>query len=487
MSGIRLEGNTSGHVAEVDASNNLNVTLPQDLTKAGYAVLTAESDSGTITGTPTRRTINVSQGHRLSVGLDTILFDYTFNAAAQDTGTWKFAVNAAMTAAQSGGLLTLNNALTVTTLASASMSSWRYFTQVSNAALVIHGSIQVSAIPLANQVMEFGLFVPAATILDGVYFRYTNAGLLGNINYNGAEISTGTLLSNMVPNTTYQFQIVCGETNTEFWIDINDGNGLKLYTMLSTPAPIGDSFASCALPITIQQRNGLAIGAGTQMQVKMSDCNIIQRSLNLEIPFNTQQIFQKGSHQGLPGGTMGQLTNMTNSLAPGAGVAMTNTTAALGATLGGQFAALPTLAANTDGIVCGYQVPVGGVAQTPRTLIVTGIHISSMVTTALTGGPVQYFYSLAFGSTALSLATTETASFVGPTTKIPRRIPIGLETFASAAAIGVVGTSGGINILLNSPIIINPGEFIVLAAKNVGTVTTLGVITFLVTFDHYWI
>ena len=37
---------------------------------------------------------------------------------------------------------------------------------------------------------------------------------------------------------------------------------------------------------------------------------------------------------------------------------MTNTTAALGTGLGGQFSALPTLAVNTDGIICSYLNPI---------------------------------------------------------------------------------------------------------------------------------
>jgi hypothetical protein len=56
-------------------------------------------------------------------------------------------------------------------------------------------------------------------------------------------------------------------------------------------------------------------------------------------------------YQGQTGGTLGSTALYTNNLAPTAGVAMTNTTAALGSGLGGQFSALPTLAVNNDGII----------------------------------------------------------------------------------------------------------------------------------------
>jgi hypothetical protein len=102
------------------------------------------------------------------------------------------------------------------------------------------------------------------------------------------------------------------------------------------------------------------------------------------------------------------------------------------------------------------------------------------VTTTLTGGPVLYAYSLAFGHTGVSLATAE----ANGTAKAPRRISLGYETFATTAAAGVIGAS--VYMAFNSPICVQPGEFVQLVAKNLGTVTTGGVITFQVTFDGFF-
>jgi hypothetical protein len=191
--------------------------------------------------------------------------------------------------------------------------------------------------------------------------------------------------------------------------------------------------------------------------------------------------------QGQNGGTMGSTALFTNSLAPGAGAAMTNTTVALGSGFGGQFAAQPTLTASTDGIMQSYQNPVGGVNQTPRNLIVTGVRIQSVVTTTcVNAGPIIYVYSLAYGHTAVSMATAETASFTSGTTKAPRRIALGVETFPVNTTIGTIATAnGGIYITFGTPILVAPGEFIAICAKNVGTVSSSGVITFLVNFDAY--
>ena len=87
---------------------------------------------------------------------------------------------------------------------------------------------------------------------------------------------------------------------------------------------------------------------------------------------------------------------------------------------------------------------------------------------------------MAFGHTGVSLQNTETNG----TSKAPRRIALGYETFATTAAAGVIGA--GVYMAFNSPICVQPGEFIQLVAKNLGTVTTGGVITFQVCFDGFF-
>jgi hypothetical protein len=160
---------------------------------------------------------------------------------------------------------------------------------------------------------------------------------------------------------------------------------------------------------------------------------------------------------------------------------MTNTTAALGVGLGGQFTALPTLAVATDGIVCSYQVPLGTSTLPGKTLYITGVKIATAVTTVLAGNatPVIYAMSLAFGHTNVSLATTESA-----TAKAPRRKPIGFLTFPAAAALGTVGQE--LNVTFDTPTVVQSGEFFQVVAKNLGAVTTTGAICFLVDITGYF-
>lgn len=59
-----------------------------------------------------------------------------------------------------------------------------------------------------------------------------------------------------------------------------------------------------------------------------------------------------------------------------------------------------------------------------------------------------------------------------------------MHSFSAAAPVGTLGTQ--IDIDMASPIIVQPGEFIQLTAKNLGTVTSAGTITFIVGFGGYW-
>jgi hypothetical protein len=191
----------------------------------------------------------------------------------------------------------------------------------------------------------------------------------------------------------------------------------------------------------------------------------------------------KMGSQGQSGQTMGSTALLTNSLAAGAGAVMTNTTAALGTGLGGQFSALPTLAVATDGILCSFLNPAATAAIPGKTLYIRGVKIQGAVTTVLAGNatPVIYALSLAYGHNALTLAQAE-----GAGTKAARRVPLGYETYAAAAALGSLGSASGVYMPFTAPIAVNPSEYVAVVAKNLGAVTTTGVITFLVTFDSYW-
>jgi len=111
-----------------------------------------------------------------------------------------------------------------------------------------------------------------------------------------------------------------------------------------------------------------------------------------------------------------------------------------------------------------------------RRLVIRGVQLSAVNTgaaVATTATTIQF--SLAFGHTAVSLATAE-----GATTKAPRRVALGIMTWAVGAAIGQGPQNGDLFADFgDAPIFVNPGEFVALVGKFiVGTATASQTINF---------
>jgi len=490
-------GNSASGIANVDANNDLLTTTPQVNTRLGGTAgapnfvgatrFFSENDSGALSGTPVLVSPDTTYDNNLQVGQMTPLFDYAFNAAAQDTSMW-FHAFTTMTATQSGGFLLLNAGNIGTTGTGAYVSSKRFFNLTGNAGLRFGAVLNITLAAAANEVWYVGFGTPASATAgptDGVWFQYSSAGLIGVVTYNGNTTQTGALpvaSPLTIPiNTNVLLQIRVYDRIVYF---LYNGN---VVGSISTPAGQSSPFMTDALPVFAQYVNTGTVSGSNFMQLKVGNMMVDQLDSNIAKPFPHIQA-TKGlmAYQGLSGGTMGSSALYSNSLAPGAGVALTNTTAAAGTGLGGQFAWQPTLTASTDGILCSFAVPAGSINQTPRTLVITGVRIQSIVTTAFTGGPVYAFYSLAFGHTNVSAATAETGSFVTASAKAPRRIALGMEAFVVTAAVGQLSAGPVVQMQFISPVVVNPGEFVAICAKNVGTVTSAGVITSLVTFDGYY-
>jgi hypothetical protein len=477
MSGFRIEGNTSGNVAEVDASNNLKANLPAVQAQAGFATMQVELDSGAIRGSRYLKAPFVSEDRRLAVGLDTELAQFNFTPLAQNTGDFKHAF-ATMTMTQSGGFLNINPALATVSGNYAMLQSWRHFSLLGDGTVHCEMIGQLSAMPPSNQIFECGLFWGTAGVApaDGVFFRLTAAGLVGVMSYNGAETVTGVMAATLPANSNAKYTIIVAQSAVEFWLDGVLGGDLDV--------PVGQAvpYQTLNLPWCAQMRNaGTVVGGAT---VKMGTVHITQNDLGTYKPWAYQMALQGNAYQGQEGDTQGSLAAYSNS-ALSAAAALTNTTAAAPNTgLGGVVLVAPTLTAGTDGILFSYLNPVGGVNQPPKTLVVTGVSIDAGVQAAITGGPLNLVCGIAYGHTALSLATAETGSFVTATTKAPRRVPLGVLNFPITAPAG--STAVEICRQFESPIVVNPGEYFQITVRNVGTVTSAGALVMTSTVDHYF-
>ena len=160
MAGFRIEGNTSGNVAEVTPENALIVALGNDSLDNGILAITGRSDAGDFTGTPLDIDPEVDADYRMRVAQDRLDFQETFSGAALNSAQWSSTVTT-MATAVSGSYLSLNSANSVATSAVARVQSYRSFVLTPGGALELDIPIKVVAasVGIANTTWELGFFL----------------------------------------------------------------------------------------------------------------------------------------------------------------------------------------------------------------------------------------------------------------------------------------------------------------------------------------
>jgi hypothetical protein len=489
--GIITGGN--GNVCNVSSANQLFVINPSTITASGnpnnpgnYVTQVCEADAGTVTGAPTQRQCDISGYYRQRVGVDTLLFSDRFSGTpptglttVPSTSIWLTSMNMAST--YGSGVFTMNSGNSTTINQYCILQSLRTFQYIYGYTLQMETQLIINGNSAqTNAVVEigFGLVATNATPTDGVYFRYASDGTFDTIiNYNGTETVQSATLPLPSVNVVHNYIIVMNNYNVEFWVDNILYSNLAIPTLTAGSATINN-----CLPMFIRQYNS-GSSPSTSISVKVAGCSMTLGDMNSGKPWNNIMAGLGNNISQFPSGATtaspASIVLYSNSLAPGAGAAGSNTTANLGSGLGGQFAWIPSSAVSTDIILSSFQVPAMATAVIARNLYITGFSLQSAVTTVLVGGPFILAYSIAYGSTAVSLATTESV-----TTKAPRRIPLAYETYVSAAAVGTVGQ--GITRQFQTPIFVQPGEFIQTVVKNIGTLGSSGVICYNIMFEGYW-
>ncbi len=481
-----IVGGVSGNKAEVNTSNQLKIVpetnVADNAANVGAVRIFGENDAGSRTGTPDLYSPEIDIDYRMRVAQDLILDDEVFNYTAQNTGKHLYQ-NTTMTAAWSAGNLTLNASSITTTTTGAQVATYACFPNNGTNTLSADVELAFSNQPQTNVFIEFGLGIPGsqtAAPTDGVFMRLSSAGLQLVTSNNGTETSIPAPLADgagvwaYTMGKKYQFIIYQGMTKAVFWV--NDGTGAVELGSIPLPTSQGRMTLSQGLQFFVKQRiTGGA--AGGVIQALVGAYSVRLGGSNLTSTFSTQGNRIYGSYQGASGGTMGGLSTYPNSTNPTA-AAPSNTalTANLPAGLGGQGAVIAAAAAATDGIWSSYQVPALSVNIAGRRLVLRGLELdlvnlgAAVATTATT---IQF--SLAFGHTNVSLATTEAAA-----AKAPRRISVGIATWPIGAAIGAQPQAGKITVDLgDDPVFVNPGEFVALVGKFlVGTATASQVIQF---------
>jgi len=474
-------GNNTPGLSNVDSDFNLRVNTPGNNAtgvevgggNANAPAILSENDAGTKTGARYMASPETDDDSKLRISNES-LFDFeTFNYVAQSTGKYNYR-NTTMTNGWTAAGVTTNSGNITTTTTGTLLTTYAEFPILGASLLYAEIEGSFTQQPTTNTIIDFGLFrAPTSNPYaptDGLYFRLTSAGLQGIANSNGSEAVTGVFDFTYTNNQKYQFIIACHEREVEFWID-----GV-LYARLGTPSGQGQPCMSASLPFNVRHAiTGGAAGSALSFVLNDYTVSIGGPNISMSASIMGQRIY--GSYQGLSGGTMGSLATYPNSANPTA-AAPSNTalTANLPGGLGGQGLVTAAVAAATDGIWGSYQVPAGTVNVQGRRCVIRGIRIDAVNTGAIvatTATTIQF--SLAFGHTAVSLATAEAA-----TTKAARRVALGFMTWPVGAAIGAQPQNGALFVDLgDAPVFVNPGEFVQLVGKFlVGTATASQTISF---------
>lgn len=466
----------TGNIQDVDANNNGKVNLPLIDTQAGFAAMMAENDAGSVIGTRQMRAVEVSKDFRVRTGQDNMVFNESFPGAAINTGLWSNPTTT-MTTTTVNGFAVINAGLSVAIGAVAQLRTYRHFPCFKQYTTYAEMEVQLSSLPVTGNRCEWGLSLVSGSSAstDGAFFRLESTGVFnGVLNYNGTETLTANInVAQLGVNITHSYLIYVGSSFVEFWVDN------ILVGSIARPPGQGATTSSTNLPLSFRNYNVTATSTAQVMRIG-----------NVNVTFGDQAMSKPWGHvlsgmgassiQGQTGSPLGS-TAQINNAATAAAAALTNTSAAAQFVgLGGIFNVLPTLVVGTDGILCSYQVPLGTSIAPGKSLYITDIRISSVVTTALAGGPVIYAASLAYGHNAVSLATTESAA-----TKAPRRLGLGVIPYLAAAAVGTSANSLDVYLSAGLPVV-QPGEFIQVALRNLGVVTATGAITFIISITGYW-
>lgn len=452
MAGFRIEGNTSGNVAEVNSLNEIKVALNTTNSNSGYATITCASDDGSITGEKLWIDPEGSGDNRIRVGFDSLQLDENFPGTALNSNIFNSS-GWTMITSVAGGSLTLNSGLSVASGAVARVSTYKHYPLNAASELYFETDIEFTLPPQTNNICEWGLFIASSTSTptDGVFFRLNQSGeLYGVINNNGVEITSDSIDFNTYVNTaTTNFVISIGNTFAKFWINKN----------LAAYVEMGDSgttiTSSMYLPVSFRIYNSNTIGAAQQM--KIMSVSVTDGDLNYNKSFELQAV-SAGLHclntqTGVAAhGMTAQFVNNTNPTP----AAPANSTANLGSGLGGLFHAnINGLSTSTDYIISSYLVPVGSSTFPGKSLFITDIIVSASSEVVANGAAItNWIVGLAFGNNALTLATAQSA-----TTKIPKRLVLGIQSIPANAPVGTT-VEPTIARSFQTPICVNQSEYV---------------------------
>ena len=352
---------------------------------------------------------------------------------------------------QATGLLTLNSAATTVTTTYALLTSNRQFPIVNQSPVAM--SVRAKVSQTTNAVQEIGFGAPTTTtaiINNGAFFRIKNSGAIFLVtSFNGTEAvsaQVGTLLS----TSYYLFLVELTDNGARFIIE--DSNGIPLVDQgvpiaVTTP----DRAAVSHLPAFVRVYNSGT--AGTAPQIIISSFQCWQFGINSNKPW-AEQLAGAGRGSNINPISFGQTLQMSATVAPTTGTPVVGS--CLYNALGGEYSLTNTASGESTLGVFQFQVPA------PYTLHITEVIMQNPFVTTLAGAttPQIQEWSLMVGSTNV------------PTSSVGQRYPLGMFSWPASAAVGTVANGLPINIDLKTPIVVQPGQYLMVLVKNLSGTTT---------------
>lgn len=502
MAGIRVEGNTSGNVAEVDSNNNLRTNLPTTATQAGFV-----QDAYVPTTTVSKIQKINEDGQAYSAEARQVLH-FDFNAVST---AWSGKLGTQATtmtkAVQTNGFMRLNASAITTTTTGISLISNRVVTIENGYDYRVRFQLRTVNGNATNKQADFGLgyYLFAAgqanAMNEFIGFRWTTTGGLLAVLETSEGGAAGAQTANINSNVPYsdnvarEYELVITELYVEYWVD-------GVYqTRLAKPVTMYGTIKGVSLPFIARVFNSGAASAAATFDV--AQISVIKNGADDGQSHPARMsAMDKVSYYAQP--DLIAAATATHNL-PNSGTAPTtavgsNTASVLNNTaqMGGFYQITGTTITATvqsNFLVVGYQNPsvptAAGVATNARNFYVTSIHISPVVVgTVIVGGGYVANWFASIGNTALSMATTDADGTTAVAQKAPRLVPLPtMDALAAAAAVGTVATrTGDSSTIFTTPLVIHPGEFLNIGFRTmqVTAAITSGNLVGSINVNGYW-
>jgi hypothetical protein len=486
---LRVQGAVSGNLLEC-TSNFVQVNKPIVINQPGYSTVAGVINDGSSGGVVLVRRAESSDSFRLRLGQESPLMFATFNTTQLNSSIWKETLTSGTVNVTINGYASILN--TVTNAQGALLSTYRAFPIYQDLQTRLDFSFQLPQLPQFGTIINMGWGLPTTAIVnpsDGCFIRINQFGeafavVSNNTNEQVAPLPSLSIGAVQI-NTRYDVTIFTDVNLTYFFIN-NILQAVISTSAVVPPVTVASTNAANEQFIFFQVYNVATSPAVTTLKISSVAASLTDVAGNrayrdalcglgnnaIQVPDGYANPNQTGNN-----GT----ANYINSTGPTS--AVLGNAAAAYTQLGGQWQFAAVASSEQDNDFFGFSVQTNTVAHPGKSFYITNIRIDAVNTgaaSATTATVIQW--SIAVGSTGVSLATADAAG-----TKSPRRLAIGIQTLPITGAIGQQFNNSPLEQALDSPLVVAPGEwFHVIMKQWLGSATASQIYRGTVTINGYW-